>query len=252
MAKILQLKIELNEISPKIWRRFLVKDDMSFFDLHLIIQSVMGWEGYHLYEFKVGKELITCDEEGYNEAEASFRKLFKSPKFFEMVNKGAKEGKEELSLDIDKLNEILKKEREKEKPNKFDGDTPLNILIKSKKQKFSYVYDFGDSWKHIIIVEGIKDSGDSCVCLDGERACPPEDCGGAYGYCELLDIIKNKKHPLYEERIIDWLGEDHDFEHFDLKEVNYGLGMLEMQKEHKRTRRSGRISKSKIKCGGFT
>ncbi|MEK6874196.1 MAG: plasmid pRiA4b ORF-3 family protein [Nanoarchaeota archaeon] len=48
MTKILQLKIVLDGITPKIWRRFLVKDNISFDDLHNVIQAVMGWENYHL------------------------------------------------------------------------------------------------------------------------------------------------------------------------------------------------------------
>ncbi len=58
------------------------------------------------------------------------------------------------------------------------------------------------------------------MCLAGEWACPPEDCGGTWDYEELMEIRKNKNHPEYEERIIDWLGEDFDPEHFDIEEVN--------------------------------
>jgi len=52
------------------------------------------------------------------------------------------------------------------------------------------------------------------------EACPPEDCGGIWGYMELLEILKDPNHPEYEDRIEDWLGEDFDSEYFNLEEVN--------------------------------
>ena len=61
MSKILQLKIVLDGITPKIWRRFLVKDNIPFEDLHEIIQIVMGWDNYHLYEFKIENNTISSD-----------------------------------------------------------------------------------------------------------------------------------------------------------------------------------------------
>ncbi|KYO64106.1 hypothetical protein ATZ99_21370 [Thermovenabulum gondwanense] len=52
--KILQLKITLKDIKPPVWRRILVKEDITFYKLNTIIQYLMGWSGYHLYEFRVG------------------------------------------------------------------------------------------------------------------------------------------------------------------------------------------------------
>lgn len=98
--------------------------------------------------------------------------------------------------------------------------------VLSEKQKFGYMYDFGDSWDHIITVEKIleKDKQQKYpVCIGGERACPPEDCGGNYGYEELLEIRKNKNHPEYEERIVEWLGDDFDPEQFDISLISKNL-----------------------------
>lgn len=98
--------------------------------------------------------------------------------------------------------------------------------ILSEKQRFGYVYDFGDDWKHVIVVEKVleKDKPQKCpVCTDGKRNCPPEDCGGVWGYEELLEIKKDKNHPQYEEMIVDWLGEDFAPEKFDLDEINKSL-----------------------------
>lgn len=218
--KILQLKIMLDGIKPAIWRRFLTKDTVSFEQLHNIIQKVMGWENYHLYEFSIGGVSIIPRDEGYNFAESSFHTLFNSPEFMKMLEKGAKNGKK---MDIDKMNEILKNAEKNKPKNKFDVNTRVNLLLGSEGQKFNYTYDFGDSWKHELIVEKItppEEGKKYPLCLEGERACPPEDCGSVPGYYELMKIRKNKNHPEYKERVAGWLGEDYDPELFVADWVN--------------------------------
>jgi hypothetical protein len=91
------------------------------------------------------------------------------------------------------------------------------------KSSFVYVYDFGDGWEHKIKVEKIMDHHERFsgrpVCLEGESACPPEDCGGIYGYYDMLEIIKNPKHPEYNDTM-EWLGGEFDPNVFDLDETN--------------------------------
>ncbi|MBI2631390.1 plasmid pRiA4b ORF-3 family protein [Candidatus Pacearchaeota archaeon] len=182
MANILLLKIYLKDIKPKIWRRFFVSDNISFHQLHNIIQEIMGWENYHLYSFNIdGIRIELSDEEGYSEYESENSKKIK-----------------------------------------------FNKYIRVEKQKFYYEYDFGDSWEHEIVVEKIFENLPEGIkqipyCLEGQRACPPEDCGGVWGYEELIKICKDKNHPDYEERIKDWLGEDWDFEKFNVSETNKKL-----------------------------
>lgn len=75
-----------------------------------------------------------------------------------------------------------------------------------------YWYDFGDRWEHKVVLEKIVPAdADKCypVCINGKRACPPEDCGGTDGYDELLRLIKNKTHPNYAERM-KWLKDAHN------------------------------------------
>ncbi len=226
MGVILQLKIAVEWISPEIWRRFLVKDKISFEDLHNIIQVIMGWENYHMFEFQVGDEVITSDEEEpFNAAESCLHKLVESPEFHKMMEQEDL-SRGSASLDVDKLNKILKNAEKNQTKSKFNVAAKIGELIKSEGQKFAYLYDFGDNWVHSIIVEKIldeKEAGGAPVCLAGERACPPEDCGSVEGYYELLKIQKNKKHPRYREMIAEWLGEDFDFEVFDIKMVNKEL-----------------------------
>jgi hypothetical protein len=227
MAKrVLQLKIELDGIVPKIWRRFLVRDDISFRGLHEIIQIIMGWENYHLYEFCIGQNSIASEEAGFNPAEGVFKQLSGSPEFIKMLEQTNLKN-DSASLDSNKVNKILKDlKKNKPKPT-FDMNAKICELIKSEGEKFTYVYDFGDKWNHTLKVEKVLNVNDvdKCpACLDGERGGPPEDCGGVHGYYELQRIKKNKKHPLFKERIVEWLGEDFDFEVFSIDSITKELG----------------------------
>jgi hypothetical protein len=101
----------------------------------------------------------------------------------------------------------------------------LHDFLLRKGDKLRYEYDFGDSWSHLILLEAIKEKEKGVqypICTKGKRACPPEDCGGVWGYMELIEIMKNKKHPQYQE-MEEWLGYDLEPELFELEEVNAGL-----------------------------
>lgn len=116
--------------------------------------------------------------------------------------------------------------------HKFDIRAPssepkvrLNQLNLVEKQKFLYVYDFGDNWEHTILVEKIlpiDEKKQYPICLAGKRSGPPEDCGGPWGYMDLLDVISDPNDPEYDERI-DWVGEDFDSELFDIEKINKRL-----------------------------
>jgi hypothetical protein len=98
----------------------------------------------------------------------------------------------------------------------------LDSLRLRKRQKIAYLYDFGDSWEHLIVVSdtlpaGEKDPGYP-ECLGGERACPPEDCGGIWGYEKILEARK-KPETKEQKDLLEWVG-DYDPEEFDLKELN--------------------------------
>ena len=88
-----------------------------------------------------------------------------------------------------------------------------------------YEYDFGDSWQHELLVEKIAPPEQGIgypVCLAGERACPPEDVGGIWGYDEFLEAIADPAHPEHED-YMDWIGDPFDPDAFDLAEVNARL-----------------------------
>ena len=101
----------------------------------------------------------------------------------------------------------------------------LSQLLKKEKESIIYEYDFGDSWEHKILLEKILPFDTKMalpVCIKGKRACPPEDCGGIWGYEELLKTISDPKHPDYEN-MLEWLGGEFDPEEFDLEEINGNL-----------------------------
>lgn len=85
-------------------------------------------------------------------------------------------------------------------------------------------YDFGDGWEHVVVVDAIEaplEGKRYPICLAGERACPPEDCGGVTGYEELLAALADPSSEEYED-YVEWAG-DFDPERFDLVGANRRL-----------------------------
>jgi len=120
----------------------------------------------------------------------------------------------------------------------YDDENPrslskkLSALEIGEKDKFEYIYDFGDCWEHIILLEKVLPyniADDLPVCVAGKRATPPEDCGGIWGYADNLAIVADSSHPEHEE-IKEWMGEDLDPEFFDIDKINARLGSLRKNK----------------------
>lgn len=98
----------------------------------------------------------------------------------------------------------------------------LRQVAAAPKSRFYYEYDFGDSWEHEITVEKVLDADPAVKypqCLTGKRAGPPEDCGGVWGYANLLEVLADHKHPEHKE-MMEWVGGQLDPEHFEADEVN--------------------------------
>jgi hypothetical protein len=92
---------------------------------------------------------------------------------------------------------------------------------------FRYDYDFGDGWEHDVRVLGTT-IVDGPLCLDGARACPPEDCGGPPGYEHLLHVLADPAHPEHAESA-EWIGRPVDPEAFDREAVDAALGSLPLR-----------------------
>ena len=177
---VYQIKVTLKGSKPPIWRRMQVTSETTLAQFHRILQWVMGWEGYHLYQFVVaGME-------------------YSDPRALEEM-----EGEDAQRV-------------------------TLETVEQGEKSKFLYEYDFGDSWDHELLVEKVlpRDEGKRYpLCLAGKRACPPEDCGGIWGYAGFLAAIRDPKHPEHAA-MLEWVGGEFDPDLFDLDEVNRKLQRL--------------------------
>lgn len=103
--------------------------------------------------------------------------------------------------------------------------TRLSKLLSKPGDKMEYLYDFGDGWVHEILLEGVllEEPGRKYpLCLSGARACPPEDCGSTPGYEDLIEAMRDPKHP-ERERFLEWLGGPYDPEAFNLETINSDL-----------------------------
>ena len=104
----------------------------------------------------------------------------------------------------------------------------LSQLIPGEKFKFIYLYDFGDSWEHELLIEKVLEAEagvDYPICTKAKRACPPEDCGGIWGYHDFVEAVQDPEHPEHEE-MLEWVGGSFDPEEADPEEINEQLQLI--------------------------
>ncbi|WP_373498871.1 plasmid pRiA4b ORF-3 family protein [Desulfococcus sp.] len=103
----------------------------------------------------------------------------------------------------------------------------LHDIISKPKDYVIYEYDFGDGWEHKILLEKILplDSFESPIVIKGSQACPPEDCGGIWGYYDLLKAIQDPTHEEHES-MLEWVGGEFDPDAFDMKAINNNFKSL--------------------------
>lgn len=118
---------------------------------------------------------------------------------------------------------------DRELGHQADTSVTLEQVAAGVKDKIRYTYDFGDDWVHDIVVEKVLAPDPSATyprCTGGRRAAPPDDCGGIWGYEELIEVLSDPAHPEHAERL-EWLGlaDASQFtpDAFDLEAVNYRL-----------------------------
>jgi hypothetical protein len=108
-----------------------------------------------------------------------------------------------------------------------EGHLTLNAMVKSGVNRFAYTYDFGDDWEHAILIEKAPPASDAKAypaCVGGKRNGPPEDCGGPWGYAELLDILADPARPEHEEQL-RWVGGEFDPEAFSVAAADAMLAL---------------------------
>lgn len=151
--------------------------DGTLAELHEYIQAAFGWWNYHLHQFEIHGE-----------------------RYGPLAPDG-----DDFGLEF-----------------KDEAKVVLSQLIpkSGRTTRWLYDYDFGDGWRHEILFEGFPPTEPRAKyprCVEGERACPPEDCGGPWGYPEYLAAITNPRHKEHKE-MLAWRG-PFDPEAFDAKKA---------------------------------
>ena len=179
-----QFKVTLKEIQPKVWRRIVVPAGYSFWDLHVAIQDSMGWLDYHLHVFRV-----------------------RNPDTGEPDQIGIPD--DDASGDVE--------------PFLPGWEVPMVEYFRQPGDRADYEYDFGDGWEHEVVLEEITvrvPKAKYPICLEGARACPPEDCGGVPGYEEMLKALRDPTHEEHESTL-QWVGGPYDPAAFDPEKVRF-------------------------------
>lgn len=174
-------------------RKLVVPANITFFQLHKILQVAFEWQDYHLFDFKVFSndlQIYSRDLGWQNAAIITFV--------------------------------CTEEDREYDKKAQLMGRIQISEYMLEYRH-FLYTYDFGDNWDHQIEVTGILENyaGECPVCTEGEGNAPPEDVGGSYGFENFLDILAN---PLHEEHDFhkEW-GEAQRYKDFDIDAINRRL-----------------------------
>ncbi|MAD80584.1 MAG: hypothetical protein CMJ50_07045 [Planctomycetaceae bacterium] len=157
--------------------------DCTLGDLHEHIQTAMGWQNCHMHNFVIDGEMYGTPMED-----------------------GFGFGDETKDESGIRLSECL----------------PKN----GKRFRFRYIYDFGDDWQHEILFEGyppLENAKKYPLCVEGQRACPPEDCGGPWGYAEYLNALADPNHEQHDD-FMEWSGK------FDAEEFSVEQTTREMRK----------------------
>jgi hypothetical protein len=165
---VLQFKITLIETDPPLWRRIQVPDNYTFYDLHVAIQDAIGWLDYHLHDFQVQTRRLAC-------------------------------------MDIRIESPFALEDLEEEAPI-LSTEMAVADLLQEPGDGALYTYDYGDGWQHDILFEGSypKEQGKKYpICLAGELAGPPEDCGGIPGYYDCIKALQNRNN---SKGLLTWLG----------------------------------------------
>jgi hypothetical protein len=103
----------------------------------------------------------------------------------------------------------------------------IHRIFTKRRNSFVYEYDLGDGWRHnITLLDTVAgEPGEKIVCVAGERACPPEDCGGVSGYYNLLRILSDPSDEDYDE-MLEWLGGKYDPVYFDVSATDKALQLI--------------------------
>lgn len=177
----LQVRVTLD--GTDVWRRIEVANDIPLDELHVALQLVMGWEDVHLHQFVDGTPFDRDSERFLTAAD------------------------------------VAEGER-----GTLETDVHLDELLHEVGDVLAYVYDFGDGWEHTLRLEAVRPRTDDAPrvrCTAGERACPPEDCGGVPGYLDIVEEAAREPDAATRAATVEALAR------FDVDEVNRMLTVTE-------------------------
>lgn len=180
----LHLRIKMNRTDLKIWREIKVPSNLTLTVLGEVLQDAMGWMHEHLYQFRKG-DVYFVDREQMEDSFGFGRFSYR---------------------DMDQCT--------------------VDDMLTEKGKRVVFEYDFGDNWEHDLWYKGEREYNpgekSSITFVKGQGACPPEDCGGIWGYEDLLEIKKKKKRTREERERLEWalIDDDFDPDFFDDEEVN--------------------------------
>ena len=238
-TSVMQVRVSLQGSKPPIWRRVAAPSDITLGTLHEVIQITMGWTNSHMHHFILrSKRPKPKPRKSLPPTGPSERKEIILPDGRRGVTftitpapnlPGATPAQPSDRASANHDRYFITKTSPWGDPNELPGEDEdaitLGELCPKVKDKLIYEYDFGDGWEHLIEVQKIFDPEPGVeypVCLAGKEACPPEDCGGIWGYYDLLDAVADPDNEEHDE-LSEWLGPEFDPHRFDLEEVNVVL-----------------------------
>jgi hypothetical protein len=152
---VYQFRISLRDIKPEIWRRIVIPAESTFWELHVALQDAMGWTDSHLHVFRMRDPETERDDA--------------------------------VGIPLDDPSPLVG-------PHQPGWEVPVVQYLQLPGDTAEYEYDFGDGWVHDVLLEAIAlrmPRKKYPQCLEGARACPPENCGGIPGYRRILASLKD-------------------------------------------------------------
>jgi hypothetical protein len=183
-AFVIAADVHILDIEPKISRSLELPVDLNFAQLHEVLQAAFGWTDSHLHQFNIGGLIVGAPE--FDEDGLSDHRTFEATEI--------------------RLQDLV---------FPYDEDDRLAIL---------YEYDFGDSWRHRIVMRRIPAQAGITYpkCVAGSRSRPPEDVGGPSGYFSFLEAWHDPAHEEHKA-MRRWAGRKFDPERFDIEASNNAI-----------------------------
>lgn len=196
MKQEFHIRIKLNNAPVNIWRELVVPSNITLEMLAYVLIDAMGWQHEHLYQYRAKNGVSFLNSRELKQRSDSF---------------------------LGFLSRTIYMNSEK---------TSLEQVLQPKGERLKFEYDFGDSWTHDLWVKGARDYAPNeepvIKLLKAHGECPPEDCGGVWGYDELLELNRKKRKTAEDKERLQWydIPEGFDPEDCDLEWLQDDVELL--------------------------